>query len=288
MLLTTRDVAALLQVHPKHVYRLLRRGLPAHRVGDEWRFDEDEVRRWSRDRAVDRGDAAPAQPQAPPAAPPLLAANGDVAIELLLEDVAAQGAPLVGFVQSDQARAVDLLRRGEVMVAGCHGDASPQALADLGVVRVHLAERELGLVFPRGARVRRAAAIVGRRLALRPPTAGIRALLDEALAREGVDPARAYAGAASYGSHRDAAMAVVRGDADVGLASRAWATRAGLGFFPLASEGYALVLRSGDLGDPRVAALCEAAQSAAYRKRLRGDLGYDVRRTGEIRVSRER
>ncbi len=33
--LTTREVAELLRVHPKHVYRLRKRGLPAHRVGDE-------------------------------------------------------------------------------------------------------------------------------------------------------------------------------------------------------------------------------------------------------------
>ena len=61
MLLTTRDVAALLKVHPKHVYRLLKRGLPAHRVGDEWRFDEDEVRRYCRA----RGDEALAPEGAP-------------------------------------------------------------------------------------------------------------------------------------------------------------------------------------------------------------------------------
>jgi excisionase family DNA binding protein len=283
MLITTREVAALLRVHPKHVYRLLKRGLPAHRVGDEWRFDEEEVRRWSRERAGEAPLAAAAMP--PAAAPPLLAANGDVAVELLLEAAADEGAPLVGFVQADQASGVALLQRGAVLVAGCHGDALPEALAGLGLARVHLAQRELGLVFPRGARVRRASAIVGRRAAIRPPTAGIRALLDDALQREGVELPRAYAQAKPHRSHRDAAMAVVRGDAEIGLASRAWAVRAGLGFLPLATEAYALVLRAADLGDPRVAALCAAAQTAAYRKRLRGEFGYEVRRAGEIRVS---
>lgn len=283
MLVTTREVAALLRVHPKHVYRLLKRGLPAHRVGDEWRFDEDEVRRWARDRAAIPEADAPVV--SPGAAPPLLAANGDVAVELLLEETADRSAPLVGFVQADHAGGVELLRRGAVLIAGCHGDAPPAALADLGLARVHLAQRELGLVFPRGSRVRRASAIVGRRLAIRPPTAGIRAVLDEALRREGVELERAYADARAHRSHRDATMAVVRGEADFGLASRAWAIRAGLGFLPLASEAYALVLRAADLGDPRVAALCETAQSAAYRKKLRGELGYEARRAGEIRVN---
>ncbi len=44
-LLKSVEVAALLNVHPKHVYRLLRRGLPGRRVGGDWRFDRDEVLR---------------------------------------------------------------------------------------------------------------------------------------------------------------------------------------------------------------------------------------------------
>src|SRR4029077_4565312 len=46
-LITTSDVARLLRVHPKHVYRLLRVGLPAHRVGGEWRFLTAAVLAWS-------------------------------------------------------------------------------------------------------------------------------------------------------------------------------------------------------------------------------------------------
>jgi excisionase family DNA binding protein len=286
MLLTTKEVAALLKVHPKHVYRLLKRGLPAHRVGDEWRFDEDEVRRYSRARgqgevAGDTGDPAEVTP-------PLLAANGDVALELLLGEARARNAPLLGLVQADHATGVELLRSRAVLLTGCHGGDVPAEMPELGLARVHLAERELGLVFRRGLRLRRASSIVGRRFAGRPPTAGIRAHLDEALRREGVSLERAYAGAEIHASHREVVMAVVREDAEVGLASRAWAIRAGLGFLPLAREAYGLVLRAEDLGDPRVVALCEAAQSASFRKQLGRDFGYEARRAGELRVSAAR
>jgi putative molybdopterin biosynthesis protein len=290
MLLTTKEVAAVLQVHPKHVYRLLKRGLPAHRVGDEWRFDEDEVRRYCRARGEEATTpVAPAVEQAFIAerAPPLCAANGDVAIELLLDTARERGAALVGHVQADHTSGLSLLRRGAVLLAGCHGEVrQDEALpGDARLARIHLAERELGLAFRRGLRLRRVSGVVGRRLASRAPTAGIRAHLDEALLHAGVELSRAYAGAAIYRSHRDVVMAVQRDAADVGLASRAWATSAGLGFLPLVSEAYGLVLRADDLGDPRVVALCEIAQSAAYRKSLRGDLGYEPRRAGEIRVS---
>jgi putative molybdopterin biosynthesis protein len=294
MLLTTKEVAALLRVHPKHVYRLLKRGLPAHRVGDEWRFDEAEAIGWARssrdeptpsttEGAKESIKAGPTPESLAAGPPPLLAGNGDLALEALLDDLGASGVPLVGHVQADHATGLELLRRGAVLFAGCHGDAAPAEGASGKLAFLHLTTRELGLAFERGKRVRRASAIVGRRFAGRPPTAGIRACLDDALRREGVDPAEAQAEAQIHGSHRDAVMAVVRGEAEVALASRAWAVRAGLGFFPFVSEGYGLAVRADDLGDPRVVAICERAQSATFRRRLGGDLGYDLRRAGDLR-----
>ncbi len=210
-----------------------------------------------------------------------------MAIELLLDAVREQGAPLVGHVQADHGTGLELLARGAVLLAGCHGEDLPRGAfpGKASLARIHLADREVGLAFRRGLRLRRVSGIVGRRLAYRAPTAGIRAHLDAALLGAGVDLSRAYAEGAIYRSHRDVVMAVLRDAAEVGLASRAWATRAGLGFLALTSEAYGLVLGAGDLGDPRVVALCEVAQSAAYRGKLRGDLGYEPRRTGEIRVS---
>ncbi|MGH7832787.1 MAG: helix-turn-helix domain-containing protein [Candidatus Binatia bacterium] len=43
-ILTAADVASLLQVHPKTVYRLARRGLiPGRKLGGGWRFMKDEI-----------------------------------------------------------------------------------------------------------------------------------------------------------------------------------------------------------------------------------------------------
>jgi len=281
MLLTTKEVAALLRVHPKHVYRLLRRGLPAHRVGDEWRFDEAEALAWARSARAEPATLPPATPKVPSGAPPLLASNGDLAIEALLDDLRDEAGALLGHVQADHATGLALLRRGAVLATGCHGDAAPAGGDKLALV--HLATRELGLAFERGRRVRSVSAVMRRRLASRPLTAGIRARLDEALRAEGIEPAEAHAGATLHASHRDAVMAVVRGEADLGLTSRAWALRAGLGFFVLATEGYGLALRADALGDARIVALAERAQSAGYRRRLEGNHGYDAGRAGEVR-----
>jgi hypothetical protein len=39
------------------------------------------------------------------------------------------------------------------------------------------------------------------------------------------------------------------------------------------------------LGDPRVVALCEAAQGRDLRRRLKDELGYDVKHTGALRLA---
>lgn len=47
-------VAAELKVHRDTVYRLIKVGLPTHRVGGRDRFDLDEIRAWSKARAEQR------------------------------------------------------------------------------------------------------------------------------------------------------------------------------------------------------------------------------------------
>jgi hypothetical protein len=80
------------------------------------------------------------------------------------------------------------------------------------------------------------------------------------------------------------ALAVASGNADVGLTTHAWASRAGLEFQALGSETYDLLITADRLGDPAVVALCELLQSAELRKQLRTRFGYGVSKTGELRV----
>jgi excisionase family DNA binding protein len=279
-LLTTAEVAALLRVHPKHVYRLLRRGLPARRVGGEWRFSRADVLSWSG--GADR-DAAAAAPVAEAAPPALVAANGDLAVGVLLALAARRGPPLVGFVQADRGSGEALLRDGAVLAAGAHAGGFPSHLGAERVARIHLVEREVGLLGPRGEPPPRLAELGRVRLASRPPTAGLRAHLDAALRAAGLDPRKVHRRALLLDSHLEVACAVASGRADVGLASRAWGERVGLGFTLLAREPYGLIVRARDLGDARVVRLCEVAQSAEFRAEVGRVAGYDAAGSGDIR-----
>jgi putative molybdopterin biosynthesis protein len=281
-LLTTRDVARLLRVHPKHVYRLLRRGLPGHRVGGEWRFLGDEVARWSGTAPVApvlRGEAALPDSAAPPM---LVAANGDVAIEYLLGRVIRTGGPLLGLVQADRGEGLELLKRGDVLAAGCHGRATPGALERERLAFIHLVDRQVGLAVRPGVRLRGLRWIGQWKLASRPLTAGVRTHFDKELRRHGLDPGAVHCGAIVLPSHRDVVCTVARGEVDVGLASQAWASRVGLEYMPLCRESYGLLVRARLLGDPRVVRLCEVAQSSAFRREVGSVPGYSARLTGVI------
>ena len=278
-LLTTEEVAALLRVHPKHVYRLLKRGLPARRAGGKWLFPRQEVLQWAE--APARASAAPAAGAVPA---PLLAANGDLAVEALLARHHAEGHPLVGFVLADRVHALTLLEEGRVLAAGWHGALPAETEARGGLARLHLVHREVGLLTAPGTPAPPLERLAQVRLASRPPTAGVRHHLDEALRGVGLDPDAVHQNARLHASHRDVACAVARGEADVGLASHAWASRLGLSFRSLGHEAYGLVLPTALLGEPAVAGLCETAQGAALRRSLQGIPGYEPGDTGKLQV----
>lgn len=283
-LLTSSEVAELLRVHPKHVYRLLKKGLPARRVGSEWRFDRSDVLAWSGggERAKAGSPEAPAAQEA--AAPSVVAANGDVAVMVLLQLLAARGPPLVGFAQADKARAFELLGHGQVLAAGAHAGGFPTHVGTERAARVHLVRREVGLVFrARGGRELHLRELSRLKLASRPTSAGVRIHLDTALREEGLDPEKIDRGAALLVSHLEVVLAVASGRADAGLASRAWGERAGLAFRPLAEEEYGLIVRASSLGDPRIVRICETAQGKAYRAEVSAIPGYDAEGAGDIR-----
>jgi putative molybdopterin biosynthesis protein len=284
-LLRTQEVAALLRVHPKHVYRLLKKGLPARRVGGEWRFSRQDVLAWSgggkgaaeaerEPRGAAPGEAAP---------PSIVAANGDVVVLTLLELAARLGPPLVGFVQSDNQGAARLLETGAVLAAGAHAGGFPAHLGSERVARVHLVTREVGLLGRAGSRPPQVKDLAKLRLASRASTAGVRRYLDLALKREGLATEKVHQRALILDSHLEVVCAVAAGRADVGLGSRAWGERVGLSFTPLASEAYGLIVKARDLGDARVVRLCEVAQGAEFRGRAGAVPGYDAAGAGDIR-----
>lgn len=286
-LLKSGEVARLLRVHPKQIYRLLAQGLPGRRVGAEWRFLRDEVLAWSQHRDAVPAPASQPIPSMPaPAAarpPPLLAANGDVVVEILLRRLRDERGLLLGLVQADRGSAFAHLAEGAVLLAGFHGEPPPSHVAAVRLARIHLVRRDIGLAHPASVRLARVTDLARKRLAGRAGTAGVRAHLDRALADAGTSAAKLRTRILPFDSHREAACALVRGEVDAALLTSAWAARVGMPFLCLATESYDLVLRAENLGEPACVAVCEVAQSPAFRAELGAIPGYEASSSGEIR-----
>jgi excisionase family DNA binding protein len=300
-LLTSTEVATLLRVHPKHIYRLLRRGLPARRLSGKWLFERAAVLQWAEKNATGTVEAEPIQASLPMSQapvsieshgnpglsgfgiPPLLSANGDLAVELLLGCLTAARHPPLGFVRSDRQTGLELMREGQVLASGWHGEEPPPVLPGHRLVRLSLVRREVGLVSRTAQRLPNLEDLQFLRLASRPTTAGIRAYLDHALKDAGLDSTLAHGSATLFSSHCDVVCAVARDEADVGIATRAWAQRLGLSFRPLGWERYQLLLQARTLGEVHAANLCETAQSSAFKRALERVHGYDPAGVGELR-----
>jgi putative molybdopterin biosynthesis protein len=197
---------------------------------------------------------------------------------------------------SASAHALAELDAGHAHVAGTHlHDPAtgvhnlPQArraLSRTGGLLVRFASWEQGLVVAPGnpKKIRGVADLVRPRLRFvnRDPGSGIRALLDQLLAREGVAVAGLAGPERVVTTHVAAAAAVAFGGADAAPSLRAVAEAFGLGFVPLAAADFDLAIPSDQVSHPAVATLLDLLQDDALRRDLGALAGYDVSATGTV------
>jgi len=109
---------------------------------------------------------------------------------------------------------------------------------------------------------------------------GTRMLLDHELRKKGINPSTIRGYEREVTTHLAVALAVKSGEADAGMCVYSAAHALGLEFVPVASERYEIAIRRTHLTDPRVAALCGAIASPAFKECLHRLGGYDTTETG--------
>lgn len=193
-------------------------------------------------------------------------------------------------------RALSQLAAGHAHVAGTHLrdpvtgvhnlPQARRALAKTGGLLVRFASWEQGLAVAAGnpKRVRGVSDLARPRLRFvnRERGAGVRALLDELLAAEGIATADVSGYEREVATHVAAAACVASGGADVALSLRATADAFGLGFVPLAAADFDLAIPADMTSHPAVATLLDLLNDGALRRDLGGITGYDVTRTGTV------
>ena len=221
----------------------------------------------------------------------------DPALDLLASELSRRAPPMrLASTNAGSYGGLVALRRDEAHLAGCHlldpatgvyNEADVRrALPGRGVTLVHFAQREQGLIVPRGnpkaLRTLRDLTRPGVRFVNRQRGAGTRMLLDHLLTSEGIEPSAVEGYDREQYTHLAVAADVDSGMADVGLGIRAAARALGTDFIPVGMERYDLVIPNEHLSHPPVAALLAILRDPTFTDAVHAMGGYDTARMGEV------
>ncbi len=284
--LTTVEVADYLRLKERKVYDLVRQGhIPCSRATGKLLFPRQHIDMWVLSHL--EGDQAQRQPP-----PPVLAGSQDPLLEWAVRE---SGSDLASLCQGS-GDGVRRLLESRAMLAGIHlldaasGRYNEPAALGLGGVRdlivLHWATRRQGLLLAPGnpLDIRTVGDIAKRKamLAHRQPGAGAAQLMNCLLQQAGVAPEALRWAAHPALSEDDLALAIVQGEADVGLGMESAAQRQQLDFIPLVEESFDLVMHRRSYFEPAVQALFEFAREPRFAQRASTLRGYDVSQLGRV------
>jgi len=193
--------------------------------------------------------------------------------------------------------AISALNQGRCVMAGFHVPHQPgsdslaartyKPLLKPGLHKIiGFAQRSQGLIVARGNPLHITSLADLQKPSLRfvnrPLGAGTRVLLDEMLARDGIDPRDIAGYARTEPSHAAVAQAVAGASADAGLGIESAARARNLDFVPLVREDYFLVCLKTALELPATQALLAILRSDAWQARLARMAGYAPSNSGEV------
>jgi len=158
------------------------------------------------------------------------------------------------------------------------GNAAPE------VAIVRLVHREQGLIVapgnPLGIGGIHDLTVPGLRYVNRQRGAGTRVLLDHELRKLGTSPHAIDGYAREEPTHLAVAAAIAAGRADAGLGIMAAAKAFGLGFVPVTSEPYDLVIAPRAVDSPQLAPLWSLLRSDRFQSAVTGLGGYSTKEMG--------
>ena len=288
-LMTTAECAAYLRLKERSLYDLVaKRQIPCTRATGKLLFPRPLLDRWLEQQTDTAGIEG--------ATPPLIYAGSS---EPLLEWALRQSGSGLAVLACGSLAGLRHLAAGEARLAGLHlspiDGAQAASSGNIAAIRAHvaqpdtvvlrLAERRQGLLVAAGnPKALATAADLVRpdlNLAVRPAESGSAVLLQTILATLEVPPFD-LAGAIPAQTEADLAACIADGRADCGLGIEAVARRFGIGFVPLRTEAFDLVLRRRDYFEPALQKLVAFTRTPAFAAEAERLGGYDLGRAGEV------
>ena len=286
--MSVKQVAAYLQLNEKKIYTLVNEGkIPATKVTGKWMFPRELIDRWMMDSAhggllTDRLVIAGSDD-------PLLYR----AVTAFARDVNALAQ--VSYTPTGTRLGLELLQASRVDVSALHwGPAEESRTRHPALLRQHAQHRnwvliraftrEQGLIVsPELARqTNEPAGLIGRdlRWVQRQPGAGAQRFMMET--RKAATTTEAVNVTATALSEREAAAAIVLGQADIAPGARAAATEAGLGFVSFGLEAFDFALPRNIWFRRLFQDLLSRLQSGECRQTADLLGGYDFSESGEL------
>jgi len=294
-LLSTKDVASLLGIHEKNVYRLIsEKGLPATKVTGKWLFPKHFVQQWVENNTInlpDTGDLAFRSPSLF-----VVAGSNDILLDRAL-NLFMRSFPeyTAVFGNLGSMGGLKALRQGLCHLATSHLAAEssqdfnfPQAakvLEQLPAV-VNFCRRQQGLVVQQGnpQNIRSAADLASGsiRIVNRSLSTGTRLWFDRSLEQAGIAPGQIPGYDQEVQRHLDVGLEVLSGRADCGPAIETVAGLLDLDFVPLHWERFDLLMAKDRFFDASIQSFLKTLSSQEFHNLANSLAGYDLSLTGKV------
>ena len=285
-LLTTKEVAAYLKINEKKVYQLIQEGtIPCTRVVGKWLFPLKQINRWLEEQTELSKNI-------------LVAGSDDPLLITLIEEFNRVHFPqhLAFHASVGSQRGLISLADGKAQIAGIHLFHPPTGEYNLPYIEKHLGEkkyvavnlayRHQGFLVQKGnpCGIHEIADLRQKKVRLinRNHGSGTRYLLDYLLEKEGLSSDQINGYNIERVTHLETGLAILRGDADVGMGIEYIAHLLNLDFIPLIEERFDLVtMKEGFAAHPLkdFFAFLEPEQLTLKTETFKG---YDLRCCGSI------
>lgn len=281
--LTTKEIADILRVKERKVYDLASAGeIPCRRITGKLLFPKSEVDAWL-------SGAKPAGPIKTKILPQIIAGSHDPLLDWAIRE---SGCGLATFFDGSMD-GLDQLNSGQAMAAGVHlvEDSGKEwnlsfvrnAFSEEPMVLMEWAQREQGLILStKLASIAYLAELKGKRIAQRQPASGAGRLFLHELKAKGIKP-QDFELLPDYArTETDAALTVVSGKADAAPGLSGLARQFDLGFLPIATERYDLLIDRRSWFEPPMQTLLQFCRTPVFQQHAADIGGYDLTSHGKI------
>ena len=295
-MMDTREVAEYLNINEKLVYKLLKeKKIPGTRVTGKWTFPRRLIDEWVIESAKEN-IGLKNKPKALKDHIVIMGSN-DFTVEFLSHELSRRFPEYsLSFSNVGSLAGLIALSRGNSHIAGCHLFDPDTAqynvpyisryLPGIRTTVINLAYRDIGLMVKPGNPLnivsikdlsRPAIKIINRQQG-----SGTRVLLDYELKKMGIEPNQVDGYEKEVNTHFEVAMAVVSGNADVGLGILSAAKMLNLTFIHLTNEQYDFVIPRENLSAQPIVSLVEVIRSPEFKQSINQMGGYDTKDTGKV------